>query len=112
MIGLNQLVTIERATETTNDLGEPIKTWATLASSVQARIITASPLERQGMSVMAGGQHEIATHKILFRSTTDVEPGDRVVFLTQKYRVLSVDDVDKMGHHKEAWATYIEGVTT
>jgi len=112
MIGLNQLVSVERATETVNDLGEPVKTWATVTAAVQARIISASPLERQGMAAVAGGEHEVATHKILFYSTADVRPGDRVAFLNEYYEILSVEDVDKMGHHKEAWAVYVEGVTS
>lgn len=111
MIGLNQLVSVERATETVNDLGEPVKTW-TAIGTVQARIISASPLERQGMAAVAGGEHEVATHKVLFHSTADVRPGDRVAFLNEYYEILSVEDVDKMGHHKEAWAVYMEGVTS
>ena len=111
MIGLNQLVSVERATETVNDLGEPVKTWA-MVGAFQARIISASPLERQGMAAVAGGEHEVATHKVLFHSTADVRPGDRVAFLNEYYEILTVEDVDKMGHHKEAWAVYVEGVTS
>lgn len=110
MIGLNSTVDVYRATTAPNDLGEPIKTWAVIASDVAARVVTVTTREREALRIVGGSEAEVAEYRVLFAAGTDVVAGDRLKYAGKYYKVLGVTDIDKMGHHLEVLAVHVEGL--
>lgn len=108
MIGLNQTATVQRATTTQDEYGVPVETW-TDVGTVRCRLIPLPYSEQAELKVLGGGQHTVASHKVLM-PIYDIKIKDRLVIGTETYTVLSVEDVDRIGHHIEAQVAYVEGV--
>ena len=111
MIGLNATCYIMKQSTAKNDYGEDIESFTTGTTGAACRFIQASAAERERVSLVLGGEFEVATHKVLFTGGADVETWDRLLTGTDYYKVLSVVDVDFVGHHLEVWTAKLEGVT-
>lgn len=111
MFGLNITVAIYRASKSQNDMGELIKSWAVSTASAKARRTTVSAKEQESLQAVAGGEATVAESRWFFEAGTDVQLGDRIKYSGSYEKVVGVSDVDEMGHHIEALAVRIEGVT-
>lgn len=111
MIGANTVCDVYRASETVNDYGEPVLTWALLVSSVPCRFVVGDYARRVELQAVAGAQVAVATHMVLLPADTDVVAGDRLERELKQYEVLSADDIDNVGHHIQAHVVRLEGVT-
>lgn len=113
MIGLNIAVDIYRPTTsrtTANEAVESLPGTATY-SAVAARFTAAPKTEGKRLEVEAGGEVIVVTDIVLFEASTDVQARDYIKYGGDNYRVLAVEDIDKMGHHLEAWVVHVKGMT-
>jgi SPP1 family predicted phage head-tail adaptor len=93
---LRHLVRFERATETQNDFGEPVKSWSLIASSWAA----VEPLKGAEKMQAMEAQAEVDT-RITARYSSELSslnPRDRVVWGSKVYdikEVLNIDERDR-----------------
>lgn len=91
---LRHSVTIERVTETTDDLGQPVQVWTPVAT-VRAAV---EPL--QGRELYAAqAVHSEAQYNVRVRYLSGITPKDRVKYGSRYLNILSV--IDKEERHRE-----------
>lgn len=79
-------IVVQRYTESTNDLGDSVKTWANHLT-ISGRIDALSGDEQ----IVAGAPSVVATH-MLFCRPVDISEKDRIVYKGQEYEVKFVDN--------------------
>lgn len=89
--------TVERYTESTNDMGDAVKRWEPHLETEGRLDYLSSAMEE----VRAGAEHVVATHVWFTHAGQDIKEQDRLVYNGQAYNILFVDDVVTMGHHLE-----------
>lgn len=80
---LKRRVTLQRATETQNEYGQPVKTWA----AVDTVWASAMPLEGRELFT-AQAVHAKLTRRFVIRYRSDVEASWRVVYRGQPYELV------------------------
>ena len=91
-------VTIQVTTDSTNSLGEPVESWATMTGgSVQADIEPISGREFQAVQMIAAE----TTHKVTIRYLSGVTPKHRVLYGSRVFDILAVRDVEERGRVME-----------
>lgn len=96
---LRHRITIQSATLAQDSYGEPIKTWANLATNPQAWAeVTSAPA---GERFLSGGEQVIAhlTHRVRIRYRSDVTVKMRVVHESRHLYIENV--VDPTGRRRE-----------
>lgn len=83
---LNRRIVIQSRDAGTDDAGQPLQTWTTLAS-VWADILGATGM---GTIKAAVGGVEVNAYSFRIRYRTDLDAADRVVFNSQNFDVKSV----------------------
>jgi SPP1 family predicted phage head-tail adaptor len=89
---LRQRVAHQRATLTDDAMGQPVESWATLAT-VWAAVEPASSAER----VLGAQLIATTTHAVRLRGRRDVRPGDRFVWGTRTLSIQGVHNPDGLG---------------
>ncbi len=90
---LNERITIQRATVSTNDFNEAIETWSTLAT-VWANRRDASGSERyRAMEVNA--EISVRFTVRIFSTISDVNANDRISYDGDIYNITAVREVDR-----------------
>lgn len=88
--------TVERYTETTNELGEPVKSWNPhLTTDGRLDALTGTEQQR------AAAVNVVATHIWFTYAGQDIKEQDRVKYNGRTYDVKFVDDPMNMGRHLE-----------
>lgn len=76
-----------RYTETSDELGNPVKNWAKVAD-LTGIMDAVTGTEQQ----VANAPQVVATHMFFTRSGTDIEKRDRIRYKGKEYNVVFVDD--------------------
>lgn len=100
---LRHPVRVERATETRNDFGEPIKTW-TLLANTRAAI---EPLRGSERMIAMQVQSDV-TNKITLRwhsAIAELGTKDRIVLGSKQFDIKSVMNVDERNREVQVMAT-------
>ena len=113
MIGLNKTGDIYRPTRAVNSTHEKVETVPATPTyaSVACRITAAPRTEGKRITITDSGKATVITEVLLFEAGTDVAVNDLFKYGSDYYRVLAAEDVDQMGHHIEALAVHVKGVT-
>ena len=91
-------VTIEVSTDTTNTVGEPVESWATMSGgSVQADIEPISGREFQAVQQIASE----TTHKVTIRHLSGITPKHRVAYGSRYFDILAVRNLEERGRVTE-----------
>lgn len=91
---LKHRITIQAATETRNDTGDVLKSWATFAD----RWASIEPLTGRELMKAQQVSSEV-THKVTIRYLAGVTPQHRILFGSRVFNINSV--LDSMEQHKE-----------
>lgn len=91
-------VLIQSSTDSTNSLGEPVESWATVSGgSVQADIEPISGREYQAVQQIAAE----TTHKVTIRYLSGITPKYRVLYGSRVFDILAVRDLEERGRVTE-----------
>lgn len=93
---LDELVTVERATEQRSQSGVSARLYSALATGVPAAIAVPSG----GLVLADFGKHQVERWRAYFQVGTDVKEGDRIVRAGERYEVTLVET--RRAHHVEA----------
>ena len=112
-MGLNQVCDRYAATEAENAQREEVLTWPSTAttSNISTRIVTVSLADRAHMQAIGDHYGEEVAYVFLFEYGATWAVDDYVKWGSDFYRVLTVENPDKIGHHLEVLAVYVQGVT-
>lgn len=97
---LRHVVDVQRATEATNDFGEPIQTWITLGTA-HAAIMPIAGQERFAAQVV----NAEVSHRLLMRYYAGLTPKDRLKYGDRVFNVSSVTCRDEKRHEMEVFCT-------
>lgn len=96
---LNRQIVIQSRDSGTDDAGQPVQTWTTLAT------VWAHVMGQTGMGSIksAVGGVEVNAYSFRVRYRTDIDAADRVVFGGQNYDVKSV----RHDHARKEWTDLV-----
>jgi len=114
VIGLNETVDKYRPTQTTNPEGEEVFTWpdSPTESDIPCRVVTVSLARKAQMEAIGLHYGDVEAYTFLFEDGKDIATDDKLEYDGEYYRVLTVEDPDKLGHHLEVLAVHVEGITS
>ncbi len=99
---LRHRVAVQSATQTTNDAGDPIRTWSTTAA-VWARVEPLSGREAERARAIRAD----LTHKVTIRGGVTLTPAMRFLFGSRVLNVGHVLDAEERGITLQAYCTEV-----
>jgi SPP1 family predicted phage head-tail adaptor len=101
---LNQSVTIQRRTDTTDDQGGYTNTWATLLRRVKCRF---NALSSNEMAILYDKQKIIADFKVYLEYQSTIKEGDRILFGTRTFDIKLVNDWDEVNKYQRLYVAEV-----
>lgn len=99
---LRHRITIEQSTQTPNDLGERIETWATLSQ----RWASVEPLSGRELET-ARIHHATVSHRITIRYYSSLQPTHRIKWGSRIFSIDAILNIDERNREMQILSTEV-----